>query len=47
VFNSSNVIVLPMQVNEGRSPYFATLASNTSRTDAYSFTSISAGTPFG
>jgi hypothetical protein len=45
--NSSNVMVLPMHVNDGRSPNWATLSSNTSRTDAYSLTSISAGTPFG
>src|SRR4029077_11293630 len=47
VLSSSKVSVLPMHVYDGRSPYLATLSSNTSRTDAYSLTSISAGTPFG
>ncbi len=47
VLRSSKVRVLPMHVNDGRSPNWATLSSNTSRTEAYSLTSISAGTPFG
>ena len=42
-----NVIDLPMQVNAGRAPYLPTASSNISRTDAYSFTSISAGIPLG
>ena len=47
VSSSANVSVLPMHENAGRVAYLATLSSNTSRTDAYSLTSISAGTPFG
>ncbi len=47
VSSSENVIDLPMHVNAGRAAYFATLSSNTSRTDEYSVTSMSAGTPFG
>ena len=38
---------LPMHVNAGRVAKRATLSSNTSRIDAYSLTSISAGTPGG
>ena len=47
VSSSANVIDLPMHVNAGRAPYLPTLSSKTSRTDAYSLMSISAGTPFG
>ena len=47
VSSSANVRLFPMQVNAGRVAYLATLSSNTSRIDAYSLTSISAGTPFG
>ncbi len=42
-----NEIDRPMHVNAGRAPYLPTLSSNISRTDAYSFTSISAGIPLG
>ena len=45
--SSANVIDLPMHVYAGRAEYLAMLSSNTSRTDAYSPTSMSAGTPFG
>ena len=45
--SSAKVIDLPMQVNAGRVANFVALSSNTSRTDLYSLTSISAGTPFG
>ena len=47
VSSSANVIDLPMQVNEGRDAYFEALSSKMSRSDAYSLTSISAGTPGG
>jgi hypothetical protein len=47
VSSSPNVIELPMHVYAGREAYLATLSSNTSRSDAYSPMSISAGTPFG
>ena len=47
VSSSPNVIDLPMHVKAGRAANLATLSSNTSRSDAYSLTSISAGTPFG
>ena len=47
VLSSSKLSVLPMHVNDGRVENLLQLSSNTSRTDAYSFTSICAGTPFG
>ena len=47
VSSSANVIDLPMQVNAGRDAKRATDSSKTSRIDAYSPTSISAGTPGG
>src|ERR1700687_1760449 len=44
---SAKVIVRPMHENAGRDPNFAQLSSSTSRSDAYSLTSISAGMPAG
>ena len=47
VSSSANVMLLPMHVNDGRAAYVAHASSNTSRTDAYSLTSMVAGMPRG
>jgi hypothetical protein len=44
---SANDIERPMHENAGRVANLRQLSSNTSRADAYSLTSISAGTPRG